>query len=184
MSNEADRDKPEEGSQSKEGEPSSLSPQEQQDEAKLERIIERLPPEQAQHTLREVIFGIIERGANPKVDPELFKVAAASVDRDNQNKFEFLTQKEANKAEQAKRDHVLKEKEHDLKIERYKSQVKMLWPILFTIIVLVIGCLSAGIYFAATGRETLGFSILSATISAFFSFFGGLGMAKFFKKDE
>jgi hypothetical protein len=141
MSDEANRDKPEEGSQSKEGEPSSLSPQEQRDEAKLERIIERLPPEQIQPMLRELFVGFIERGASQKVDPEALKIAAASVDKDNENKFAFLMQKEANKAEQNKNEHELKIKGHDLEVRRYESLVKMLWPIIISGIILVIGCI-------------------------------------------
>jgi hypothetical protein len=183
MSDEANRDKPEEGSQSKEGEPSSLEAQEQEAEAKLERIIDRLPPEQIPPMLRELFVGIIERGSSQKLDPEALKIAAASVDKDNQNKFLFLTQKETNKAEQAKLDHDLKAKEHELKVRRYESQVKMLWPVLVSGIILVLGCITAGIYLAATGHETLGYSILSATISAVFAFFGGLGTAHFFKRD-
>lgn len=180
MSDGTEKDKEEEGSQSKDGEPSALSPTHPVEteiaEAELERIIDKLPPEQVQHTIRELIFGIIERGASPKADPEALKIAAASVDKDNENKFHYLTQKETNKAEKEKR-------EHELKVKRYDAQSKMLWPILISIIVLVLGCISSGIYLAATGRDVLGFSILSATISAVFAFFGGWGMAHFFKND-
>jgi hypothetical protein len=181
------RDGTQEGSPSKEGEPSSFPTTHQADteiaEAKLERIIEKLPPDQVQHTIRELIFGIIERGASTKADPDALKIAAASVDKDNEFKFRFLTQKETNKADQDKRTHELKEKDHALKVKRYEAQHRMLWPILISVIVLVLGCISAGIYLAATGRETLGFSILSATISSVFAFFGGWGMAHFFKND-
>jgi hypothetical protein len=188
MNEEDQNDKSAGGSQSKESEPSSLplSPKQVEaaiDESKLERIIDTLPPEQKQTILREVIFGIIERGSTPKVDPEVVKIAAASVDKDNENKYRFLSQKEANKAEQDKRECELKDKEHDLKVRRFDSQVKMLWPILISLIILIVGCIASGIYLAATGRDTLGFSILSATISAVFAFLGGLGTAHFFKHE-
>jgi len=58
-----------------------------------------------------------------------------------------------------------------------------LWPVLISIIVLVLSCIASGIYLAATGHETLGYAILSATISAVFAFFGGWGMANFFKSE-
>jgi len=52
------------------------------EEEKLEAIIDALPPEQVQHTLREVMFGIIERGSSgPRIDPEVMRIAAATVEK-------------------------------------------------------------------------------------------------------
>lgn len=79
-------------------------PAKREEEENLEQIIDRLPPEQVQHTLREVIFGIIERGSSgPKIDPEVMKIAAATVEKDNENKFKYLTQKQTDDAAKALR---------------------------------------------------------------------------------
>ncbi|HYG10005.1 MAG TPA: hypothetical protein VD835_08675 [Pyrinomonadaceae bacterium] len=175
MSEENAKDRSSEGSSSKGDEPSALSVPESQVEAKLEEIIEAVPAprrDEFRHSVRE-FMGFVE-SSGPKIDPEVARILAASNDKDNENKFKYLTQKQELEAEESKR-------EHQFKIARHSSLVKMLWPVLIAVIVLVLGCIGAGIYLAATGHETLGFSILSATITALFAYLGGLGTPYLFK---
>jgi hypothetical protein len=143
-------------------------------EEKLERIIERVPPEQYPTLLRETLIGIIREGASPKIDPETFKIAAATVEKDNENRFQYLMKK-------LDVDAKTKNDDCEFEKEKFRSVTRLLWPILSAAIVLVLGCITSGIYLAATGRETLGFSILSATVAALFSYLGGLGTPRFWK---
>jgi hypothetical protein len=151
MSKDPHDDQPIEGSQPKEGEPSSTSALEKKEEAKIEAILDKLPPEQAQHTLRELFFGIIERGGTSpaKIDPEAFKIAAATVEKDNDNKFRYLRQKQSDAAEESKR-------EHDFAVVQHKDRFGILRPVVFIIVFVFAICLFVGIYLAATGHETLG----------------------------
>lgn len=76
-----------------------------------------------------------------------------------------------------------RQREHDLELNYHKSTIKILWPIVSTAILLVLGCITAGIWLAARGKETLGFSILSGTVAALFGYLGGLGTPRFWKHD-
>lgn len=175
MSEENQKEVPREDSPANRGESSSLSVPDSQVEAKLEKIIEAVPApqrEDVRHTFKE-FMGYVER-SSPRIDPEVAKIIAASNDKDNENKFKYLTRKQELEAEASQREYALAVKSHD-------STVKMLWPILLAGIVLVLGCIAAGIYLAAIGKETLGFSILSATITAVFAYLGGLGTPYLFK---
>jgi hypothetical protein len=143
-------------------------------EAIIEKGVERIPPDQFPTFFRDTLIAFIERGAGPKIDPESFKIAAATVEKDNDNRLTYLMRKLELEDEKHKRDHTLE-------TARQNSTVKMLWPILLAVIILVIGCVTSGIYLAATGKETLGFSILSGTVAALFSYLGGLGTPRFWK---
>lgn len=148
------------------------SPSTRPAEENLEKIIERVPPEQYPTLLRETLIGIVREGASPKIDPETFKIAAATIERENENKFQYLMKK-------LDVDAKTKSDDHQLDRERHRSTTRLLWPILISTIVLVLGCITAGIFLAARGQETLGFSILSATVAALFSYLGGLGTPRF-----
>jgi hypothetical protein len=175
MNEESSRENSAEGSPAQQGEPSALSTPGSNVEAKLEEIIEAVPApkrEGVRHSLQE-FFGYIER-SSPRIDPEVAKILAESNDRDNDNKFKYLTRKQELEAEESKR-------EHELAVKRHDSTIKLLWPILIAVIILVLGCVGAGIYLAATGHETLGFSILSAIVTAVFAYLGGLGTPYLFR---
>lgn len=165
MSQEPPQDKPSQDT-------SSSAPAEE----KLEKIIERVPPDQYPTLLRETLIGIIREGAAPKIDPEVFHLAAATVEKDNDNKFQYLMKK-------LEVDAKGKEDDREFEKIKFKSTYKLLWPILIAAIVLVLGCTAAGIYLAAGGHETLGFSILSGTVAALFSYLGGLGTPRFWKSE-
>jgi len=149
------------------------------EEKKLETIIEKgvekIPPDQFPTFFRDTLLAYIERGAGPRIDPETFKIAAATVEKDNDNKLAYLMRKLEVEDTQHKRDH-------ELEVEQSRSTRKMCWPILLAVIFLVVGCITVGIYLAATGKDTLGFSILSATVAALFAYLGGLGTPRFWKK--
>jgi hypothetical protein len=164
-----------EDSPSTEGESSALSASDARVEAQLEKIIDAVPApqrEEVRHTIQE-FMGYVER-SSPRIDPEVARILADSNDKDNENKFRYLTRKQELEAEESQR-------EHELSLKRHESTVSMLWPVLLAVIFLVLGCIAAGIYLAATGKETLGFSILSATITAVFAYLGGLGTPYLFK---
>lgn len=150
------------------------SEEEKKLEAIIEKGVERIPPEQFPGFLRDTLIAIIERGANPRVDPETLKIASATVEKDNENKFQYLMKK-------LDVDAQAKEADRSFEKDKYNSTVKLLWPILISAIILVLGCTGAGIYLAANGHETLGFSILSGTIAALFSYLGGLGTPRFWQ---
>lgn len=176
MSEEDDKKKTsEEGSSSEEGEPSSLAVPESNIEDKLEQIIEAVPAPQREQFRNNVqeFMGFVER-SGPRVDPEVARILAASNDKDNDNKFKYLTQKQQLAAEESKRGH-------ELEVIRHKDRVKFFWPILITTLILVAGCLVVGIYLAATGRDVLGSSLITGTAFAVAGYLAGIGTADFFK---
>lgn len=136
MSEEDQKDKPPEGSQSEEGEPSGgLSfPNKERVPAKLAELLKNLSQdlsnqnlaapqrERIQHTLREVTT-YIERKSDQTLNPEIFKTAAATVEKDNENKFKYLTQKEQNAAAKSEREDALEK-------QRHEDRVRLFWPIL------------------------------------------------------
>ncbi len=145
------------------------------EEDKLEAIIDKLPPDQAQHTLRELFFGIIERGSSgPRIDPEVMKIAAASVDKDNENKFKYLTQKQVDEAAKSLRDD-------EFRTVRHTAQIKLFWPVLITVLVAIVGCIVAGIYLAVNGHETLGIGLIAGAAFSVLGYLAGAGTADIFK---
>lgn len=148
---------------------------EKDEEEKLEAIIDKLPPEQVQHTLREFIFGIIERsGSTPKVDPEVFKIAAATVEKDNENKFKYLTQKQADEAAKSIRDDEFRGVQH-------RDHVKLFWPILIFVLVVVLGCIASGIYLAVNGHDNLGTGLITGASFMVAGYLAGAGTSDVFK---
>jgi hypothetical protein len=83
----------------------ALAPAEEKKlEAIIEKGVERIPPEQFPGFLRDTLIAIIEKGANPRVDPETLKIAAATVEKDNENKFQYLMKKLDVEAQEKKDD--------------------------------------------------------------------------------
>ena len=153
-----------------------LSPaQEKKLEAILEKGVEKIPPEQFPNLFRDTLIAFIERGTGPRIDPETLKIAAATLEKDNENKFQYLVKK-------LETDANTKNDDREFDKEKFRSTTKLLWPIVLAIIVVILGLISSGIYLAAIGKETLGFSILSATLAALFSYLGGLGTPRFWDK--
>ncbi len=167
------------------GESSSLVPS--SDKQNLEQRIEELisvlsqkdlsPPQQERivHRLREVFTTYVERGSSQKIDPEIFKIAADTVAKDNENKYKYLSQKQQDAASENKR-------EYDYKVGCHKDRTKILWPIIIVVLLMITCCVGFGIYFAATGHEILGASLLTGIFGAVFGYLAGIGTADFFRE--
>lgn len=149
-----------------------------QEDAEVEALLEHVP----QNLIRETLIGIIREGASPRIDPETYKLAAQTAQQEQDHRLTFLMRKLDVEDAQNDRQHKLDVQKHDLEVEQSRSVRKMCWPILFAAIILVVGGVASGIYLAANGKETLGFSVLSATVSALFAYIGGLGTPRFWKR--
>ena len=145
---------------------------------KIEEALKDIPEGQRQrirHILQETISLTAVQGAlSPRIDPETAKIITESLDKDNEHKFQYLTQKQRDEAEASKR-------EHDFAVLLHADRRKMLWPVLICVLFMVLGGISAGIYLTANGHEVLGGSLLTAILSGLFAYLAGLGTANFFK---
>ncbi len=155
----------------------ALTPTEKDEEA-VEALLQNVP----QNLIRETLIGIIREGASPRIDPETYKLAAQTAQQEQDNKLTFLMRKLEVEDSQNGRQHILDCSKHDLEVEQSRAILKMCWPILITIIVVVIGGLVSGIYLASHNNETLGYAILSATLTGLFAYIGGLGTPRFWQK--
>lgn len=156
---------------------SSLAPVVPQVEQKLEAFAKDLPEnkqEEFKHTIHEVFAMFMERSGGPRIDSETAKILAASADKDNDLRFRYLSQKQKDTADQKERDQKLEER-------RLTYLVRFIWPILIAVLIVAIGGISAGIYFASTGREMLGSNLLTGFITAILAFIGGMGCPRIFK---
>jgi len=143
--------------------------------AHLEPVIKDLPErkkEEIVHTVEQTMMAFVRGGGNPPIDPETAKVLAATIERDNENKFKFLTQKQADEAKRQERDDTLT-------VRRHNDLVK---PTVWAGILLALGSVAAGIYFIGIGREAIGSSLLTGVFGALFGFLGGLGTAKHLRR--
>ncbi|MDX6578011.1 MAG: hypothetical protein QOE96_3964 [Blastocatellia bacterium] len=152
------------------------SSQEEETAEAVEALIEAAP-----HLIEKTLIGIIREGASPRIDPETYKLAAQTRQQEQDNKLKFLMRKIELEDTQHARQHELEVTKQDLDVEQSRAVRKMCWPLLITGIVLVVGGVSSGIYLAANGKETLGFSVLSGTVTALFAYVGGLGTPRFWK---
>lgn len=146
-------------------------------EEKLEQALQKLPPQQQsmmRETLRE-FMGIVVNSGGQKIDPEVARMILEGVSQDNGNKYKFALQREENRAKQ-------QERKDNLERDRLTKQTRMLWPIILAAITVVVGCIGAGLWFIAIGKESIGSGILAGIISAVFGYLGGLGTANFFSK--
>ncbi|HEX8746731.1 MAG TPA: hypothetical protein VF717_05985 [Pyrinomonadaceae bacterium] len=148
-------------------------------EDKLEAVIRDLPEpkqEQLRTTLRETFMAFVERSAGPRIDAETARILASSADKDNENRFKYLSQKQKDAADASLREHELEKIKH-------QDRVKIFWPILITVLVATVGCLAVGIYLAATGREMLGTGLITGTAFAVAGYLAGVGTSDFFKEN-
>ena len=149
---------------------------EKSDEA-VEALLEAVP----QRVIRETLIGIIREGASSRIDPDTYRLAAQTAQQEQDNRLTFLMRKLEVEDIQNERQHKIDIGKHDLEVEQSRSVRKMCWPILVTALVLVVGGIASGIYLAANGKETLGFSVLSSTVTAVFAYIGGLGTPRFWQ---
>src|ERR1051325_11185489 len=99
-------------------------------EGEVESILEKVPA----HFIRDTLVAILREGTGPKYDAETLKIAASTVEKDNDNKLAFLMRKLDVEDGQHKR-------EHELEVRKQSSTTKVLWPILIAAILLVLGCI-------------------------------------------
>jgi lipopolysaccharide export LptBFGC system permease protein LptF len=144
-------------------------------------LLEHVPPHLIEKTLEKTLIGIIRDGASPRIDPETYKLAAQTTQQEQDNKLTFLMRKLDVEDSQNERQHKLEIEKHNLEVEQSRSSRKMCWPLLLAAIGLVVFAIVSGIHYAANGRETLGASILSGTVTAVFAYIGGLGTPRFWK---
>lgn len=144
----------------------------------IEEIIEAIPTpekrEQARHIFEETFVGLIERSASNQINPEVARILADSADRDNDNKFKFLSQKQQDTA-------AAQQRKDELTAQKHKDRVSLIRPIIIFVFVMVILCLSVGIYLSVTGKETLGASLITGVLTAVLSYLAGVGTSDFFK---
>jgi hypothetical protein len=151
-------------------------------EAELAPIIKDLPqPKQQQirHVVEQKFEALIATaiGGGPKLDAETVKILAVAVEKENDNKFKFLTQKQANEA-------IREQREHEFIRLCHRDNVRLFAPVLVSAVVVFLVCVGTGIYFLAVGREAVGSAVLTGVFSAAFGYLGGLGTANFFKSSR
>ena len=139
--------------------------------AKVESAIKDLPePKQQEivHSVQEAMIAVINRGGQPPIDAETAKILSATIEKDNENKFKFLTQKQADSAAESQRTY-------QLKLAQHKDLMR---PCVWAVVLITIAGTIAGFAFIAQGKEAIGSSILTGIFGALLGFLGGLGAAK------
>ena len=102
---------------------------------KMEEFIDAIPAEQqkeeARSILREIsrdFTQIIERPS--QTDPETVKIISDNLDKDNERRFQFLTQKERNNAE-------LEQSELEFRKEKHANSFSLIRPIVVFVLLIV-----------------------------------------------
>ncbi len=137
-------------------------------EASLEPVIKDLPAPKQQEivrTLEQQFMAVVKSGMNPQIDPETAKILAVTIEKDNDNKFRYLTQKQADTA-------ALEKREYDLAIARHRDLMR---PIVWAVILIAIASIGAGLAFIASGHDAVGSSLLTGIFGALLGYLGGLG---------
>ena len=149
---------------------------------KMEEFIDAIPAEQqkeeARSILREIsrdFTQIIERPS--QTDPETVKIISDNLDKDNERRFQFLTQKERNNAE-------LEQSELEFRKEKHANSFSLIRPIVVFVLLIVTACLVVGIWLCVIGKETLGASLITGSLSGVLSFAAGFGMSGQFKEEK
>ncbi|HEY6803410.1 MAG TPA: hypothetical protein VI306_07515 [Pyrinomonadaceae bacterium] len=149
-------------------------------EQKLNEALEGLPEpnrERVRESVHEMFMAIVQRGTAPTIDADTAKILAASADKEHEYRFKFRTQQQKDSAEESAR-------EHEFERIRHKDRLKIFVPILITVLIAVVGCLTVGIYLAATGQELLGTGLITGTSFAVAGYLSGVGTAGFFKDTD
>lgn len=145
----------------------------------IQEAIKDLPEPQrqrVQHIIQEFLsVSLVHGSSRPRLDPKTAEIVTASIDKDNEHKFQYLTQKQRDKAEADKR-------KDDFAVIQHNDRKKMLWPLMICAILVSVFCIMAGVYYSANGHDVLGASLLTAVVTGVFAYLAGLGTANFFKK--
>ena len=147
----------------------------------IEEIIESMPTpekrERARHIIEETFVGLIERSSPNQINPEVAKILADSADRDNDNKFKFLTQKQQDAADAKKRSD-------EFKITKNRDVFSLIKPVVFAVVFVLLIAMGVGVYLCLNGKETLGASLITGAVTSGLSFVAGLGTANILKDKE
>ncbi len=79
-------------------------------------------------------MAVVRGGMTPQIDPETAKILAVTIEKDNDNKFRYLTQKQSDAAAQ-------QAKEHELSAARHRDLMR---PIVWAVILIAIVSVGAG----------------------------------------
>ena len=85
--------------------------------AQGEELGELAPQERAKFILHQLSISM--NRAPEKLDPESVRILAETVDKNNQNKFEYLMLSEKNEAEARRRSDDLRVEKHNLSVTQY-----------------------------------------------------------------
>lgn len=160
-------------------EPSSLSKAEKLERLEeLEEILDAIPePEQkekAQSIWRE-FTKIIERPS--QLDPENTKIITESIDKDNERKFQYLIQKQ-------KDETTLEQGELEFRKEKHRDGFSLVKPVVYFVLLVVAACLFTGVWLCYIGKETLGASLITGSLTAVLSFAAGFGASNLLKDEK
>jgi len=142
-------------------------------EASLQPVIKDLPePKQKEivRTLEQQFMAVVKGGMTPQLDPETAKILAVTIEKENDNKFRYLTQKQADEAAKEIRDD-------ELTTARHRDLMR---PIVWSAILITVASVTAGLVFIATGHEAVGSSLLTGVFGALLGYLGGLGTSGHF----
>lgn len=145
----------------------------------FEEFIEAIPEPQRQEArslIQKEFHSHIERSGISTINPEVAKILVESQDKDNEHKFQFLTQKQKDDADEALRRDTFKEKKHD-------NHFSLIKPIIFVVLFVVVGSTAIGLYFCYVGKEALGAALLAGIWGAVFGYLAGFGTSNFFKNN-
>ena len=127
---------------------------------KIEEILDAIPvPEQkeeARSILRE-FTKIVERPS--QLDPVTAQIITESLDKDNERKFQYLTQKQKDGTE-------LEKEEISFRREKHRDSFSLVKPIVFFVLFVVAICIITGIWLCVNGKETLGASLITGSLTA------------------
>lgn len=140
-------------------------------EASLEPVIKDLPEPTQREIVRVVeqqFMAVVRSGmAGPQIDPETAKILADTLQKDNENKFQYLIRKQADAAAQQERADGLASAQH-------KDLAR---PIVWAAVSVTVLTVLAGLYFIAIGKDAIGGGLISGIFGALLGFLGGLGTA-------
>jgi F0F1-type ATP synthase assembly protein I len=145
---------------------------------KIEEIIDAIPVEEKKVEARSILrefTKIIERPS--QLDPATVHIITESLDKDNERKFQYLTQKQKDETE-------IEKQEIDFRREKHRDGFSLVKPIVFFVLILVAICILTGIWLCVNGQPTLGASLITGSLSAVLSFAAGFGTSTFFKNEK
>ena len=159
-------------------ESSSLSKKQDKLE-KIEEIIDAIPEperkEEAQVILREIKERYIER--LPQDDPEILKILSESADKEGERKFRYLSQKQKDETDQERAELEFRKIKH-------ANNFSLIKPVVYAVLALLVVCVGVGVWLCANGKETLGASLITGSISSVLSFAAGFGISGKFKDEK